>query len=555
MKLIAGATSGKLRAIDQKSSALASVIAADKKRKFEEEQKRAKEQRMAIIEAQARAAADEAKRLGSRTGLALETAKGVGSTILGAAKELVRFPITAPLLATQSVVEGVTGKPQVYTPETGIEKFLYGDERKSIQQSQKGMTEWGAEKGLGKGASIALGAAGAGAETVTTFALPGITKILGKTFIGRALSKLTGRTPKEISAVEVQDTVDNVINTTGRNISPDEKTAVINALSNGADKDTIVKAVEKEAITEQKKGEAIQQWMSYNKKFSDEQVKDLRKNPVGREALDYDENGNITLYRKGTVEEGKPQSYSLVKKPGQEPVVVNKKEILVNFNSDEITDIVKKASDNPVQYDANMNALSKFQELETEVIALKGKFEPKTKISGTSESKILREVNKNLDEMSQLDETLPTTTFKSQFSLAEKRIKKDPVAAYNEALSSSGEEMTKSSLQLMFLRNAISKGDDKAIAELGTAAARTGREAGQTSVMFRSLYEKDQMSKLLINFARTKLSNVESRFPRILKKSMEEGTDIVQRSTRMIKNKSKIKMQDAQSIIDQFICK
>lgn len=555
MKLIAGAKSGKLRAIDQKSSALASIIAADKKKKYEEEQARIKQERMAMIEAQAKATADEAKRLGSKTGLAIETAKGVGSTLLNFAKDVARVPLTVPMKVTQSLVEGVTDTPQVYTPETGVERFFYGDKVQSYQQDQESIRKFGEDKGLGKGASIALGAAGAAAESVTDLALPGIAKILSKTFIGRALSKLTGRTPKEISAVEVQETVDDVINTTGRNISPDEKTAVIDALSKGADKETIVKAVEKESITEQKKGEAIQQWMSNNKKFSDEQVEDLRKNPVGREALDYDEKGNITLYRKGAVEDGKPQSYSLVKKPGQEPVVVNKKEILVNFNSDEITDVVKKASDNPIQYDANINALSKFQELETEVIALKGKLESKVNLSGTSESKILKEVNKNLDEASQLDETLPTTTFKRQFSLAEKAINKDPAVAYNKALSSGGEEMTKSSLQLMLIRNAINKGDDKALSELGTAAARTGREAGQTSSMFRALYDKDPMSRILLNLARTKLASVESRFPRSLKKSLEEGTDIVQRTTKLVKSKSKVTFQDAQSIIDQFICK
>lgn len=313
---------------------------------------------------------------------------------------------------------------------------------------------------------------------------------------------------------------------------------------------------DKKVISEQERGEAVQQWMSYNKKFSPEQVEDLRKNPVGVESLDYDKNGNITLYRQGYVKPGEPQSYSLVKKSGQKPFIVNKKDILVNFNSDDITKVIQKASDNPIQMDANMNALPKFQELETEVIAItKGKAQGTQETVAKSGSPILKEVNKQLDEASQIDPNLDKTTFSKQFSLAEKKIAKDPAQAYNDALSRSEGEMTKSSLQLMLLRNAIEKEDDKAIAELGLAAAITGRKAGQTSVMFRALYDKDPMSRILMNLARTKLANVEARFPKSVKKILSEGSDIVERVTKSVKKKSQVSLGDAQSIIDSFICK
>ena len=192
-----------------------------------------------------------------------------------------------------------------------------------------------------------------------------------------------------------------------------------------------------------------------------------------------------------------------------------------------------------------------------EITPSKPTVSPAQRVSGKSESPILKEVNKSLDEASKVDENLPTTTFKKQFALAEREINKDTKAAYNRAVYGSDEtdEMTQSSLQLMLLKNAINKNDNKAIAEIGMAAAKTGRKAGQTSVMFRALYEQDPMSRMLLDLARRKLANVEARYPKMLRKVLKDGGDIVERTKKAIKNKSAITERDAQDIINEFICK
>ena len=111
--------------------------------------------------------AGEAQRASSGWGMATETAKGTGRTLLNFGKEILRTPLTVPLKVTQTLTEAITNKPQIYTPQTGVEKFFYGDQpRQSYTQDQRGIEKWGQEKGLGRNSSIALGAAGAGAEVL-----------------------------------------------------------------------------------------------------------------------------------------------------------------------------------------------------------------------------------------------------------------------------------------------------------------------------------------------------------------------------------------------------
>lgn len=173
-----------------------------------------------------------------------------------------------------------------------------------------------------------------------------------------------------------------------------------------------------------------------------------------------------------------------------------------------------------------------------------------------TESPIAKKVNTMLDEASKIDENLPVTTFKKQFSKAEKKINKDPQAAYNEAVWGKESDDTKSALQLSLLENAKNKGDNQAIGELGTAMARHGRKSGQEVSMFRALYEQDPMNKLLVDTARAKLSNIEARFPKLLKKMFKgEEDDVISASRKAIEKKSKLPVRDAQSIIDGFICK
>lgn len=544
MKLIAGAKQGKLRAIDTKNSSLLLAIENDRKNKEEQKLKKAKEERMALIEENARIAKAEADRLGSKSGLALETAKGVGSSLLGIGKSVLRMPLTVPMKVTQTLLEGVTGKKQTYTPQTGVEKFFYGSEPiQSYTSDQESIQKFAQEKGLNRGASIALGAVGAGAEAITDVGLPGVGKVLGNTFIGKALSKLTGKVSKEISAIDVHDTIVEVEKLAGRQLKPDEKTAVIDSLSKGISKDEIVSTLDEASKN------PVKTLKDFENKVVEEQKKVSEKTVFrGRDAT-VDE--TKAPYRFFTESEDSAKKYADVKKtPEGKAEVISEKIDTTRFKEVEAKDYLDELENKETikNYDG-----IKFKEPNGEMAYAKFTKEqvPKTK----SESPILKEVNKQLDEASQLDPNLDKTTFSKQFSLAEKKIAKDPAQAYNDALSRSEGEMTKSSLQLMLLRNAIEKGDNKAIAELGTAAAITGRKAGQTSVMFRALYDKDPMSRILLNLARTKLANVEARFPKSMKKILSEGSDIVERVTKSVKKKSTVSLGDAQSIIDSFICK
>lgn len=146
--------------------------------------------------------AQEAQKAGSVWGLAKETAKGVGKTLLGFGKELVRTPLTTPLKVTQSLTEAMTGKTQVYTPETRVEKFLYGAEpRQSYQQDQESIQKFAEEKGVGRKTAIGLGALGAGAEVVMDVGLPEIGKTVGKVF-SRTIKKILGKLDEEAPLLE-----------------------------------------------------------------------------------------------------------------------------------------------------------------------------------------------------------------------------------------------------------------------------------------------------------------------------------------------------------------
>jgi len=555
MKLIAGAKQGKLRAIDTKNSSLLLAIENDRKNKEEQKLKKAKEERMALIEENARVAKAEADRLGSKTGLSLETAKGVGSSLLGMGKAVLRMPLTVPMKVTQTLLEGVTGKKQTYTPQTGVEKFFYGSEPvQSYTSDQESIQKFAQEKGFGRGASMALGAVGAGAEAITDVGLPGVGKVLGNTFIGKALFKLTGKVSKEVSAIDVHETVVEVEKLVGRQLKPDEKTAVIDSLSKGISKEDIVSTLD----------EAAKDPVKTLKDFENKVVEEQKA--ISKDS--YDANQVSQVAENSFLK--KPESK--LDKPNRlqgEGLSYKEAETGLTAGGENVKGRIILATDDAgkVNLEDGRHLLEAYREKGIPVPKDKVQFVdenarkvftdsikeqvPKTK----SESPILKEVNKQLDEASQLDPNIDKTTFSKQFSLAEKKIAKDPAQAYNDALSRSEGEMTKSSLQLMLLRNAIEKGDDKAIAELGTAAAITGRKAGQTSVMFRALYDKDPMSRILMNLARTKLANVEARFPKSMKKILSEGSDIVEKVTKSVKKKSQVSLGDAQSIIDSFICK
>lgn len=127
----------------------------------------------------------EAQKASSFSGMAGNTLRGIGSTALNFGKEIVRMPLTVPLKVTQTLTEAITKKPQVYTPQTGIEKFLYGDQpRQSYTQDQASIQKWGQAKGMGKLSSNLLGAGGATAEILMD--------LLPAGFGGKALKAIKG---------------------------------------------------------------------------------------------------------------------------------------------------------------------------------------------------------------------------------------------------------------------------------------------------------------------------------------------------------------------------
>jgi hypothetical protein len=175
------------------------IIESNMLRRQEEEKRKRYEDAVRNAEI----AKQQATKAGGFMGLAKETAKGVGKTLLDFGKEAVRFPLTVPLKVVQSLTEGFTGKPQIYTPETKVEKFLYGAEpRQSYQQDQSSIAKFAQEKGLCKGASVALGTAGAAAETVADLSLPGVASKVFKSAVGKSiLSRLGVKSAKLEEAV------------------------------------------------------------------------------------------------------------------------------------------------------------------------------------------------------------------------------------------------------------------------------------------------------------------------------------------------------------------
>lgn len=442
MKLIAGATQSKLRGI-QGSSKLDAVIEEDRKRKEEMARAESFQERLRIAQENAKLAAEEASRASSPLGIAKETAKGVGSMLLDAGKAIVRMPVTVPTKTILTLNEAISGQPQSLTPQTKIEKILYGDAPvQSYSGDARSIQSWAETKGLSRGQAIALGATGAVGEVALDLATPGIGRVLKNTFIGRALTKFSSATKKEVDALTVKESIDAVEEATKKTLDQDEKAAVVEAAMNGASKDDMVRALDEESariesgkprkLTDQERGEAIDKWMAFNKKFTPDEVNDFKEKPVGVDELDFEKDGTITLYRDGKVEKGVPQSYSLVKKDNQVPVKVHRDEVIVNFNSKEITDLMGKSSADQTQLEANLGALRMFQELETEVIAIKGlrKQSPKSaqsvkKTSGYAKSLEVKAVEKEMaDKFSELAEYTPAVR-KEQAKMVSDLINKD----------------------------------------------------------------------------------------------------------------------------------
>lgn len=415
--------------------------------------------------------------------------------------------------------------------------------------------------------------------------MPGV--IFGGTFI-RGGGKLieANRLKKQVSQA-----VETLKKTVIGEISPKEEKVIANSIREGNTIDGIAKDIfesRKTSLKPESKQDGLEypagtdgttipvetanviddvtKWIKNETKLPERTIKDLINNPIiDNGKIKPDKDGFVTLWRKGNVQNGVPNNFSLEKKfDGQVPVKVKASDIILDTTSDKYIDTVSNTFTNKDARDAALGALEHANKTESEVFAMIGKPKivkpvetPKIEVSTKkTESPILKKVNTMLDEASKLDDELPTTSFRKEFANAENRINKDPQKAYNDAIYGTKEDdVTKSALQLSLLENAKRKGDNKAIAEIGMAAAKHGRKAGQEVVMFRSLYDQDPMNKLLVDLANTKLHNIESRYPKFLRKILkkEEG-DIVSTSSKAIKKKTP-SIKDAQEIINSFICK
>lgn len=110
--------------------------------------------------------------------------------------------------------------------------------------------------------------------------------------------------------------------------------------------------------------------------LTDRTVDNLSENPIGVEELSFDEDGNITLYRKGEVSEGRPSSFSIEQGKDQQPFEISKENILVNTTSQEMKDLLRevyedtKFSDGTSVVDQYIKDVDNWKRLESEVIAI-----------------------------------------------------------------------------------------------------------------------------------------------------------------------------------------
>ena len=123
--------------------------------------------------------------------------------------------------------------------------------------------------------------------------------------------------------------------------------------------------------------------------LTEETVNTLRQEQVGVEELPFNDDGTITLYRKGDVRAGQPNSYSLVQSEGQQAYTLNKDEVILNTNSEKLVDLYKQTFD-PELAEVFTEALKKFNVLESEVIAVPSEVRastPKAEAKPTTETK------------------------------------------------------------------------------------------------------------------------------------------------------------------------
>jgi len=125
------------------------------------------------------------------------------------------------------------------------------------------------------------------------------------------------------------------------------------------------------AKPDSKTAEAIRKKIAFNVEPDAKTIKQLKKDRIGVDEIPFDADGNITLYREGKIKDGKLQSYSLTKKwDGQKPVVVNKKDVILNTSSDELDNLYDLAYQGD-ELATNKKVLNDYRNLEGEVLVAK----------------------------------------------------------------------------------------------------------------------------------------------------------------------------------------
>jgi len=160
------------------------------------------------------------------------------------------------------------------------------------------------------------------------------------------------------------------------------------------------------------------------------------------------------------------------------------------------------------------------------------------KVSGKSESPIIKRFNEKLDEAHKLDPDLPTTSHKEQLKLVAEEIAEDPQKVFNDGMYGSGTsgKTLKTTKLAAIIENARLKNDYQTRSEAIIAAARHGRKSGQEVEMFKALIENDPTNKGILDLVSARMGAVKSRYKKLV---VKEGEDIVDAVVRNAKQKAK----------------
>ena len=554
MKLIegvktSGKTSGRLRLIDSKSSSLASIIEEDRIRKE-------KQRNLSEAIKQAEYYKEEADKASSFSGIVKETAKGTGKTLLELGKATARLPITIP---TKTILT-LNNQPS-YVPQTKVEKFLVGNEPvQSYSQDQQSLQKFFEEKGLSKNTAFAASLLGGVLQPVLDIGTVGAGKIVTQ----GAKSLLNRVRPGTLSKA-----VDVIESSVGRKLSIQESLEMKKMIDSGAkpediartfidEKPTVVR--EMVPIPEQKRAEAIRQYMSTNVKLLPNQVDDFKKKPVGIDELstEFDKDGNITLYRKGDLEPGKPQSYSLVQTYGQVPVKVNKNDILVNFNSAEIKELISKATNDEIARYENLRALEQFQNSETEVLAItRGEKIPKADLPGGTlqkESGVARQAVDLISDKEARESVQDLATYTG-------RNREEQATKVSQLINSDvervkrivyGDEALPDGFDAGSFTKVVSKYAEKTNDNDLLISLSRSPLASEVSEMASTLSQRVGISRVLKDIddvIKSKIAKYEKRTGKTAKKSEKELSEKIKKETRKT-----ISLKKAEDLLESLIC-